>query len=73
MPEHEPFVDADRACEFLSLDRATVIRWARSGEIPGHPLGTGLRRVWRFRLSELSSWAGSKVQSDYRPCSSKGY
>ena len=68
----EPFVDADIASEFLSIDRETLIRWARRGIIPGHPLGAGLRRVWRFRLSELSAWAASQVQSDYRPCSSKG-
>ena len=68
----EPFVDADIASEFLSIDRETLIRWARRGIIPGHALGAGLRRVWRFRLSELSAWAASKVQSDYRPCSSTG-
>ena len=65
----EDFVDADRAAEFLSIDRETVIRWARNGTMPGHPLGAGRRRVWRFRFSELSNWAGSQVQSGYRPCS----
>ena len=39
MKEFEPFVDADRAAEFLSIDRETIIRWARKGTIPGHPLG----------------------------------
>jgi len=69
--EFEPFVDADRAAEFLSIDRETIIRWARKGTIPGHPLGAGRRRVWRFRYSELSTWAGAKVQSGYRPCSER--
>ena len=71
MKEFEPFVDADRAAEFLSIDRETIIRWARKGTIPGHPLGTGRRRVWRFRFSELSTWAEAKVQFDYRPCSER--
>ena len=65
MQEPESYVDADRAAEFLSIDRATVIRWARAGTIPGHPLGAGLRRVWRFRYSELSQWASAQVQPDY--------
>jgi hypothetical protein len=42
--EFEPFVDADRAAEFLSIDRETIIRWARKGTIPGHPLGAGRLR-----------------------------
>src|SRR5271157_4125419 len=62
----EHFVDADRAAKFLSIHRETIIRWARKGTIPGHPLGTGRRRVWRFRFSELSTWAGCNVQSRYR-------
>ena len=71
MKEFEPFVDAHRAAEFLSIDRETIIRWARKGTIPGHPLGAGRRRVWRFRYSELSTWAGAKVKSSYRPCSER--
>jgi hypothetical protein len=67
----EHFVDADCAAGFLSIDRETLIRWARRGIVPGHPLGAGKRRVWRFRFSELSTWAASKVQSGYRPCSSE--
>jgi hypothetical protein len=70
-PHFEPFVDADKAAEFLSMDRETIIRWARACKIPAHPLGTGGRRVWRFRLSELSLWAEGKLQLRHRPCSSK--
>jgi len=69
--DFEHFVDADQAAEFLSIDRQTVICWARKPIIPAHPLGEGRRKVWRFRLSELSNWAGSKVQSGYRPCSER--
>ncbi len=50
----EPFVDADRASEFLSLTRRRILELARAAKLPGHPLGDGARRVWRFRLSELA-------------------
>jgi hypothetical protein len=50
----EPFVDADVVASFLSLERRLVLDWARSGDIPGHPLGRGRRRTWRFRLSEVA-------------------
>ena len=43
----EPFVDGARAAEFLSLKPRRVLELARRGEVPAHPLGHGLRRVWR--------------------------
>ena len=52
--DFEPFVDADAVAAFLSLDRRLVLDWARSGDIPAHPLGRGKRRTWRFRLSEIT-------------------
>jgi len=55
LPPPEPFVDAVRAGEFLSLRPRRVLELAREGAIPAHPLGEGVRRVWRFRLSELAS------------------
>jgi hypothetical protein len=57
--EMEPFVDAARAAEFLSLRPRRVLELARLGAIPAYPLGNGKRRVWRFRLSELASALGS--------------
>ena len=54
-PLPEPFVDAARAAEFLSLRPRRVLELARSGELPAYPLGNGVRRVWRFRLSELAT------------------
>ena len=51
----EPFVDANRAAEFLCLRPRRVLELARQGAIPAHPLGAGQRRVWRFRLSELAA------------------
>jgi hypothetical protein len=50
----EPFVDADKAAEFLSITRRRIMDLARHGALPAYPLGEGQRRVWRFRLSELA-------------------
>lgn len=49
----EPFVDAQKAAEFLSISRDYVIELARKSKIPAYPLGAGRRKTWRFRLSEL--------------------
>ena len=51
----EGFVDADEAGKFLSLNRRRILELARAGKLPGHPIGVGTRRVWRFRLSELAA------------------
>ncbi len=52
----EPFVDPDRAASFLSMSRKKLLAMARSRLLPGHPIGQGVRKMWRFRLSELAHW-----------------
>lgn len=66
MSEIEPFVDADRAAQFLSVTRRRAIELARAGQIPAHPIGGGKRRIWRFRLSEVAASIAEKNGS-YRP------
>jgi len=53
--EIEQFVDADKAADFLKLRPRRVLELARNGSIPAYPIGSGQRRVWRFRLSEIAS------------------
>ena len=52
----EPYVDAQRAASFLAMSRKTLLAKSRRGQLPGHPIGQGPRKIWRFRLSELSQW-----------------
>lgn len=59
----EPFVDAIRAAQFLSLRPRRVLELARQGILPGHPIGTGKRCFWRFRLSEIAATVASAEQS----------
>ena len=67
----EPFVTAAEAAIFLALTKRRVMELARSGEIPAHPVGCGLRKTWRFRLSELAEKISRKdlasnANSSYR-------
>jgi hypothetical protein len=50
----EPFVDAIQGAEFLGIRPRRLLEMARAGKIPGHPIGHGKRKTWRFRLSELA-------------------
>ena len=49
----EPYASPEEAAEFLKTNRLKIIRMARSEALPAHPFGTGRRRQWRFKLSEL--------------------
>jgi hypothetical protein len=59
----EPYVDAERAAEHLSISRKTLLRFARRGVVPGHGIGEGRKRMWRFRISELDHWMQTEVTS----------
>ena len=61
----ERFVDADEAGKFLSLTRRRILDLARARKLPGHPIGDGTRRIWRFRLSELAAAVASTGKSGF--------
>ena len=44
------------AAEVLKMDSRTLVRWARIGYVPAHPLGEGKRKLWRFLENELLDW-----------------
>ena len=58
----EPFVSAEIVADFLAVTRRQVLDWARANLIPAHPLGCGRRRIWRFRLSEITADVLSRHQ-----------
>lgn len=59
----EPYVDAGRAASYLSMSRKTLLRKARTGRLPAHPIGDGCKKMWRFRISELDHWMQTGVTS----------
>jgi predicted DNA-binding transcriptional regulator AlpA len=62
----EPYVSAERAAEFLAMSRKSILALARKGYLPGHPVGQGVRKTWKFRLSELDCWMRQEVNSSQR-------
>jgi hypothetical protein len=60
----ERYVDSNAAGEFLGLHPVTVMRLAREGHLPGHPVRHAKRRQWRFLLSELSKWLARQTSGN---------
>ena len=44
------------AAQILRMDSRTLVRWARLGYVPAHPMGEGKRKLWRFLEHELLEW-----------------
>jgi len=63
VPSLEPYIEAGRAAAYLSMSRKTLLKKARSGRLPAHPIGDGRKKMWRFRLSELDRWMQTEVTS----------
>ena len=59
-------VGAQEAAHFLNMHSKTVLRKARSGTLPAHPVG-GNRKRWHFYLSELDDWLRSQVNTCSHP------
>ena len=60
------FLDASQAAALLNVSPKTLLRWARQGIVPAHPLSGNKRRNWRFLQAELDAWALSRVNSNSR-------
>lgn len=58
LPQSE-WLTAAEAAAHLKVAHRTLVRWARTGNIPAHRLsGTG-RITWRFLRSELDAMLGA--------------
>jgi excisionase family DNA binding protein len=53
-------VSQQYAARFLNMHPKTVLRKAREGSLPAHPVGSDRKR-WHFYLSELDDWLRSQV------------
>src|SRR5438552_109721 len=53
----EALLDPGEAAQLLKVNRATLLRMARAGQLPAIKVG----KLWRFRKSQLDEWLRSKV------------
>ncbi|WP_035351470.1 helix-turn-helix domain-containing protein [Edaphobacter aggregans] len=61
-------LDAREAAAVLRMKNSrTLVRWARLGQVPAHPLGEGKRKLWRFLEHELLAWVEAQETDKKRP------
>lgn len=63
----ERYVDPEEGAAFLRMHPKTLTRLARESIVPAYSYNDGLRRRWRFLLSELDRWMKSRVNSIAHP------
>ena len=52
----EPLLTSMEVARKLKVSHKTVDGWACEGYLPGIALGTGRRKQWRFRESDIDHW-----------------
>ena len=65
--ETEAFVTPEEAASFMRYSPITVKRLAREGKIPAHSVTNGMRRRWRFLISELAATMRKGVSLNHHP------
>jgi len=63
-------LDAEEAAQVLRMDSRTLVRWARLGYVPAHPMGEGKRKLWRFLEHELLEWLEAQKPDKKKPMAS---
>jgi excisionase family DNA binding protein len=59
----EPLLSPVQAAALLGVHPKTLVRMARSGEVPALRIG----KHWRFRASLLNAYIADKLQSNRQP------
>ena len=49
------WLTATESARYLKVKPRTVLKWAKEGRIPAHPLSGSKRVTWRFLKSELDA------------------
>lgn len=60
-------LDAVEAAALIRMDSRTLVRWARLGYVPAHPMGEGKKKLWRFLEHELLAWLVDRSALAKRP------
>ncbi len=52
---YDGWLTANEAASYLKVKPRSILKWAKEGRIPAHPLSGSARVTWRFLKSELDA------------------
>lgn len=59
------WLNAAEAAQHIRVKTRTVLKWAKEGRIPAHPLSGSKRVTWRFLRSELDAMLASPSAAEH--------
>lgn len=60
------WLTAAEAAQYLRVKTRTILKWAKQGRIPGHPLSGSKRITWRFLKTELDAMLAVPSAAEHR-------
>ena len=60
------WLTATEVSRYLKVKPRTVLKWAKEGRIPGHPLSGSKRITWRFLKTELDAMLALPSAAEHR-------
>jgi excisionase family DNA binding protein len=60
------WLTATEVSRYLKVKPRTILKWAKEGRIPGHPLSGSKRITWRFLKSELDVMLNVPSAAEHR-------
>ena len=57
---NEKYISMKEVCEYLSVQRQTVLNWIAQKNFPAVKVG----KFWRFKLSEIEAWIKAQNESE---------
>lgn len=60
------WLTATEVSRYLKVQPRTVLKWAKEGRIPGHPLSGSKRITWWFLKSELDAMLALPSAAEHR-------
>jgi excisionase family DNA binding protein len=60
------WLNANEVSRYLKVKPRTVLKWAKEGRIPAHPLSGSRRITWRFLKAELDAMLALPSAAEHR-------
>jgi len=57
---NEKYISMKEVCEYLSVQRQTVLNWITQKNFPAVKVG----KFWRFKLSDIEDWIKAQNESE---------